>query len=66
LGEFDTALLNYVPDDADDVLLSQEVDQTEFENWAAVANEREQVLQFCNTTWAQMHEYGRDYAHDRR
>ena len=62
LGEFDTALMNYVPDDANDVLLSQEDDQTEFENWARLMNEREQVLRFHNTTWAQMHEYDTNVA----
>jgi hypothetical protein len=50
LGEFDTALLNYVPDYPNDVLMSPEDDQTEFENWARLMYEREQVLRFHNTT----------------
>jgi hypothetical protein len=57
LGDFDTALLNFVPDDANDIMLSQEDDQTEFENWTRLMNEREQVLRFDNTAWEQIHDY---------
>ena len=34
----------------------------EFENWSRLMNEREQVLRFHNTTWAQMHEYDTNVA----
>lgn len=37
-------------------------DQTEFENWARLMQEHEHVLQFHNTTWAQMHEYDTNVA----
>ncbi len=57
LGEFDTALLNFVHDDADVVMLSQEHDQTEFDMWGRLVNEREQFLRFDKTASVQIHEY---------
>ena len=57
LSDFDAALMDIVPDEADNAVLSPEDDQREFANWNRLMCNREQGFQFENLDWHQNQTY---------